>query len=108
MNVTFRCILSLCVWKAEQPSMEQLCYPAIRHADGDIIRARDCVLVKSGMRKKDIPYVAKIDCLWSHADTGDCLVVMYVACDLVRLNLWNCLEVLFTCVWAQMERKRAS
>jgi len=52
------------------PSIEQECYPAIQHADGDIIRARDCVLVKSGMRKKDIPYVAKIDSLWRHPDTG--------------------------------------
>jgi len=52
------------------PSTDQLCYPAIQHADGDIIRARDCVLVKSGMRKKDIPYVAKIDSLWKHPDTG--------------------------------------
>ena len=53
------------------PSTEQLCYPAIQHADGDIIRVRDCVLVKSGMRKKDIPYVAKIDSLWKHPDTGE-------------------------------------
>jgi len=63
--------LLLCVQKADMPPTEHLCYPAIQHADGDIIRARDCVLVKSGMRKKDIPYVAKIDALWKHPDTGE-------------------------------------
>ena len=51
------------------PAVERLCYPAIKHDDGDIIRERDCVLVKSGPRKRDIPYVAKIAALWQK-DTG--------------------------------------
>jgi len=45
-------------------------YSSICHSDGDVIHVRDCVLVKSGMRKKDIPYVAKIYGFWNHADTG--------------------------------------
>lgn len=48
----------------------RMCYPAVRHADGDIICVRDCVLVKSGMRKKDIPYVAKIDKFWEDPESG--------------------------------------
>jgi hypothetical protein len=52
------------------PSVARMCYPAVRHADGDIIRVRDCVLVKSGMRKKDIPYVAKIDKFWEEPESG--------------------------------------
>lgn len=50
--------------------MERACYASIKHDDGDIIRERDCVLVKSGPRKKDIPYVAKIAALWE-TDTGE-------------------------------------
>ena len=45
------------------------CYPAIRHDDGDLIRVRDCVLVKSGPRKSDIPYVAKIGALFEDPET---------------------------------------
>ena len=44
--------------------VERTCYPAIRHADGDVIKVRDCVLVKSGPKCTDIPFVAKIAALW--------------------------------------------
>ena len=44
---------------------ERKCYPAIKHKiDGDIIHVRDCVLVKSGPKKSDVPYIAKISALW--------------------------------------------
>ena len=57
-------------FQMDSPPVVHMCYPAIRHIDGDVIRARDCVLVKSGMRKKDIPYVAKIDKFWQDPDNG--------------------------------------
>lgn len=49
--------------------VERQCYPAIQHADGDIIRERDCVLVCSGPKKTDIPYVAKIAALWERENS---------------------------------------
>ena len=52
------------------PPVDRLCYPAIRHDDGDIIRVRDCVLIKSGSRKKDIPFIAKISSFWEHSVSG--------------------------------------
>jgi len=36
------------------------CYPAIRHALGDVVRVRDCLLLRSGPRPKDLPFVAKV------------------------------------------------
>ncbi|XP_064623285.1 histone acetyltransferase KAT6A-like [Lineus longissimus] len=44
----------------EMPGVERPCYSAICHNDGDIIKARDCVLLRSGPRKKDLPFIAKI------------------------------------------------
>ncbi|XP_059505277.1 bromo adjacent homology domain-containing 1 protein isoform X5 [Stegostoma tigrinum] len=39
------------------------CYPAVER-DGEVIKVRDTVLLKSGPRKKSIPYVAKVSALW--------------------------------------------
>lgn len=50
--------------------------PAVRKSyqaverDGEIIRVRDTVLLKSGPRKKSMPYVAKISALWEDPKTG--------------------------------------
>ena len=48
----------------EEQSYLRKCYPAIRHNEGDIIQVRDCVLLRSGPRKTDLPFVAKIAALW--------------------------------------------
>lgn len=40
------------------------------HESGDVLRPRDCVLLKSGTRKGDLPYVAKIAALWENPDDG--------------------------------------
>ena len=50
--------------------VQRLCYKAVQHDDGDIICVRDCVLVKSGPRQKDIPYIAKVAELWKKEDSG--------------------------------------
>ena len=47
------------------------CYPSIRHDDGDTIKVRDCVLVKSGPRKKDIPFIGKVASFWQATDNGE-------------------------------------
>lgn len=38
--------------------------------DGDVIRVRDTVLLKSGPRKKTLPYVAKVSALWEEPESG--------------------------------------
>ncbi|KAK2157219.1 hypothetical protein LSH36_195g03067 [Paralvinella palmiformis] len=60
--------------QVEGPPVPMTCYPAIRHDDGDLIRVRDCVLVKSGPRKSDIPYVAKIGALFEDPDTREIMM----------------------------------
>jgi hypothetical protein len=51
----------------EQPYLRK-CFPAIRHNEGDIIKVRDCVLLRSGPRKTDLPFVAKIAALWENPE----------------------------------------
>ncbi|KAI2808593.1 TRAFAC class myosin-kinesin ATPase super [Blomia tropicalis] len=48
----------------DDPPIMRRCYPAIKHEEGEIIHVRDCVLLKSGPRKTDLPFVAKITALW--------------------------------------------
>ena len=59
--------------------MRRVCYPGIRHLDGDLINVRDCVFVRSGSKESDIPYVAKIYALWEEGSEGWHLLSHYVA-----------------------------
>lgn len=43
----------------------------MRHMQGDTIYARDCVLLKSGSRKNDLPFIAKIANLWEDPVSGE-------------------------------------
>ena len=41
--------------------MERICYPSMRHEEGDEeVSVKDCILLASGNRKKDLPYIAKV------------------------------------------------
>lgn len=60
--------------KAEDPPQLRVCYPAICHNQGDIIRVRDCVLLCSGPRKTDLHFVAKIGALWEAPETGEMMM----------------------------------
>ncbi|GAB6024336.1 hypothetical protein CHUAL_009505 [Chamberlinius hualienensis] len=55
----------------DDPPVRRRCFPAMRHIEGDIIRVRDCVLLKSGPRKNDLPYVAKVAALWENPEDGE-------------------------------------
>lgn len=37
---------------------------------GDIIQPRDCILLKAGPRKTDLPFVAKVSALWENPEDG--------------------------------------
>ncbi|XP_032665279.1 uncharacterized protein LOC116841448 [Odontomachus brunneus] len=47
------------------------CYASMRHESGDVLRPLDCVLLKSGPRRADLPFVAKIATLWENPDDGE-------------------------------------
>lgn len=46
----------------------------MRHKEGDLIGPGDCVLLKAGPRKNDLPYVAKIASLWENPDDGEMMM----------------------------------
>ncbi|XP_048456081.1 bromo adjacent homology domain-containing 1 protein isoform X1 [Rhincodon typus] len=52
------------------------CYPAVER-DGEVIKVRDTVLLKSGPRKKSIPYVAKVSALWEDPASGELMMSLY-------------------------------
>ena len=55
---------SLFLFQFDGHPVERKCFPAIRHEDGEIIHVKDSVLVCSGRKEKDIPYVAKVTNFW--------------------------------------------
>lgn len=63
-------IKALFLFQSDDTVVTRTCYPAMRHAEGDIIQPRDCVLLKSGQRKGDLPFVAKISALWENPEDG--------------------------------------
>lgn len=42
----------------------------MRHQEGDVIRPRDCVLMRAGNKKNELPYVAKVAQLWENPEDG--------------------------------------
>lgn len=51
--------------------MYRICYPSMRHSEGDVVKPKHCILLASGNRKKDLPFVAKVTALFEHPDTGE-------------------------------------
>lgn len=49
--------------------MLRRCFQGVQR-DGELIQVRDTVLLKSGPRKKSLPYVAKISALWEEPESG--------------------------------------
>lgn len=56
-------------FQGEETLVLRKCFEGVRR-DGDLIRVRDTVLLKSGPRKKSLPYVAKISALWEDPESG--------------------------------------
>lgn len=54
----------------DEPPRRLICYPAIKHVEGDVIQVKDSVLLRSGAKKTDLPYIAKVCAFWEDAETG--------------------------------------
>ena len=54
--------------------MARICYASMKHVEGDVVSPRDCILLASGNRKKDLPFVAKVTALWENPDDGKCFL----------------------------------
>lgn len=61
----------------EEPPRRLICYPAIKHVEGDVIRVRDSVLLRSGAKKTDLSYIAKVCNFWEDAESGNVLMSLY-------------------------------
>ncbi|XP_072391722.1 uncharacterized protein Hers [Diabrotica undecimpunctata] len=59
---------------SDELTVYRTCYPAMRHRGGDKIVPRDCVLLKAGPRKNDLPFVAKIASLWENPEDGEMMM----------------------------------
>ncbi|RXM93854.1 Bromo adjacent homology domain-containing 1 protein [Acipenser ruthenus] len=59
----------------EEPAVRR-CFEGVQR-DGDLIRVRDTVLLRSGPRKKTLPYVAKISALWEDPKTGEVMMSLF-------------------------------
>ncbi|ROT66160.1 hypothetical protein C7M84_015842 [Penaeus vannamei] len=63
------------IWlRNDELPLVRTCYSAMRHKEGDIVRVRDCVLLRSGPKKTDLPFVAKIAALWEDPETSDMMM----------------------------------
>ena len=60
----------MCVCQGEDETALRQCYEG-GERDGEVIHVRDTVLLRSGPRKKSLPYVAKISALWEDPKTGN-------------------------------------
>lgn len=61
----------------DEPPRRLICYPAIKHIEGDVIQVRDSVLLRSGARKTDLPYIAKVCAFWEDAETGGVMMSLF-------------------------------
>ncbi|XP_062554281.1 titin [Armigeres subalbatus] len=59
---------------SDDPPVLRTCYPAMRHSEGDIIRPRDCVLLRAGSKRAELPYVAKVAHLWENPEDGEMMM----------------------------------
>ncbi|XP_057679536.1 bromo adjacent homology domain-containing 1 protein [Corythoichthys intestinalis] len=60
----------------EDETAPRQCYEGVER-DGEVIRVRDTVLLRSGPRKKSLPYVAKISALWEDPKTGELMMSLF-------------------------------
>lgn len=61
----------------DEPPRRLICYPAIKHVEGDTIQVRDSVLLRSGAKTTDLPYIAKVCAFWEDAETGGVMMSLF-------------------------------
>ncbi|XP_062862867.1 bromo adjacent homology domain-containing 1 protein [Trichomycterus rosablanca] len=59
----------------ESPALRR-CYEGVQR-DGEVIRVRDTVLLRSGPRKKSLPYVAKVSAFWEDPESGELMMSLF-------------------------------
>lgn len=49
----------------------------MKHECGDIIQPGDCVLLRAGSKKNELPYVAKVASLWENPEDGKSTIAQF-------------------------------
>ncbi|XP_028809188.1 bromo adjacent homology domain-containing 1 protein isoform X2 [Denticeps clupeoides] len=73
----------------EEETVIRRCFEGVER-DGEVIHVRDTVLLRSGPRKKSLPYVAKISALWEDPKTGENLKCVTFPTCLGSFSHWDC------------------
>lgn len=55
----------------DNPPCVRRCYPSMKHVQGDIICVRDCVYLRSSIKRTNMPFVAKVTALWENPEDGE-------------------------------------
>ena len=69
----------------------------MRHEEGDEeVSVKDCILLASGNRKKDLPFIAKVTALWENPDDGTHIYFSFIAPEMgtktLDLGLLTCVS----------------
>ena len=63
----------------------------MKHIEGDVVQPRDCIVLASGHRKRDLPFIAKVTSLWENPEDGKIfrlsLCLQYLKCDIICLTI---------------------
>lgn len=72
--IPFKCVLiinySCFLYQNDSAPCPRICYPSVEHKEGDVINEKDCVLLRSGPKDTDLPYVAKVSTFWENPEDG--------------------------------------
>jgi len=62
----------------EDPPISRICYNSMKHIEGDVVQPRDCIVLASGHRKRDLPFIAKVTSLWENPEDGEmCMSLLW-------------------------------
>ncbi|XP_045479019.1 R3H domain-containing protein 1 isoform X2 [Harmonia axyridis] len=61
-------------FNSDETTVIRKCYSSMRHHSGDLIEVKDCVLLKAGARRNELPFVAKIAALWENPEDGEMMM----------------------------------
>ncbi|KAG5680542.1 hypothetical protein PVAND_010043 [Polypedilum vanderplanki] len=63
---------------SDDPPVPRTCYDSMRHEEcGDVIRPRDCVLLRAGGKRNELPYVAKVAQLFENPEDGEMMMSLF-------------------------------
>ena len=59
----------------------------MKHIEGDVVQPRDCIVLASGHRKRDLPFIAKVTSLWENPEDGKNIQIKFLLTILYLLQI---------------------